>query len=130
MRLGIKMLNSSSLINSLGFVNQVYVNQGDTAVIMFQLVDLDQGPDARYMPAAGYTITAKITSNNDANVISKIPTQAFVQDGSILKFSLTTAESKQIGSVNLNITLTEGSDIRSTIAKSVIIPMPRSPYQC
>ena len=130
MRLGIKMLNSSSTLNNLSYLNQIQVNQGDTAVIMFQLVDLDQESNPRYMPAAGFTITAKISSSNDANILNKIPTQPFPQDSSIFQFSLTTSETKQLGSVNLNVTLTEGASIKSALGNSVIIPSPKNPYQC
>lgn len=130
MRLGIKMLNSSSQVNSLSYLNQVYVNPGDTATIMFQLVDLDQPDSPRYMPAPGFTITAKISSFNDSNVLNKIPTQPFTQDASIFSFNLSTSESKQIGSNNLNIVLTEGSNVKSAIIDAGVIATPRSPYQC
>jgi hypothetical protein len=128
MRLGIKMLNSSSTLNDLKFVNQVSINQGDTATIMFQLIDLDT--NQRYIPATGAGVMAKIASSNSANVLNKVAVAAFADDKSVVKFSLTIDETKLLGSVNLQITLTEGSEVKSFVASSVIIPAPKSPFQC
>jgi hypothetical protein len=128
MRLGIKMLNSSSTLNDLKFVNQISINQGDTATVMFQLVDLDT--NNRYIPAAGSGVTAKIASSNSANILNKVAATAFADDKSIVKFSLTVDETKLLGSVNLQITLTEGSEVKSFVASSVIILSPKSPFQC
>jgi hypothetical protein len=129
MRLGLKMLNSSSTLNSLSYLNQIQINPGDTAVVMFQLVDMDQN-SLRYIPSSPFSITAKISSSNDDNILNKIPTQPFSQDSSIFQFALNTTETKQLGSVNLNITLSEGASVKSALANSVIVASPKNPYQC
>ena len=128
MRLGIKMLNSSSTLNDLKFINQVSINQGDTATVMFQLIDLDT--NQRYIPSASSSVMAKIASSNSANVLNKIASVQFADDKSVVKFSLSSDETKLLGSVNLQITLTEGSEVKSFVASSVIIPSPKSPFQC
>ncbi|HUM42179.1 MAG TPA: hypothetical protein PKI14_04445 [Fervidobacterium sp.] len=130
MRLGIVMLNESSTVNDLKLISQSKVVPGSTKTIMFQLIDLDSTNKcpSRYIPNAGATITAKISSQNSTNTLNKFPVAAFAGDGSVFKFNLSTTETAQIGSVNLQITLTEGTDVKICYADSVIITSPNNPH--
>lgn len=135
MQLGIRMLNNNSTLNNLMFLNQVMINPGESATVMFQLVDLDQWPDKnlappRYIPISGASITAKITSINTANNLNKIPTNPFVDDRSIFSFTLSSAETLLAAGVNLQITLTESGNIKISNARSVLIMGPQSEFQC
>jgi len=113
-------------------MNQVQITPGETSVIMFQLVDLD-APDKsmnRYIPDPAATISAKIPNLNSANIINKIPTSPFSLDKSIWQISLSASETSSMSGVNLEVTLTEGVNIRIARANSVIVVAPASPYSC
>ena len=130
MRLGIVMLNESSTVNDLKPINQSIVVPGSTKTVMFQLIDLDSTSKCplRYIPVPGATITAKISSQNSTNTLNKFPVSAFAGDSSVFKFNLSTTETAQIGSVNLQITLTEGSEIKICHADAVIVASPNNPH--
>jgi hypothetical protein len=129
------MLNNSSLLNSLAYLNQVIINPGETYTVYFQLVDLDQprvanAPGQRYIPVSGSTLSVQLNSINQANVITKIPSNPFADDRSIWSFNLSAAETAIAAGVNMNVTLTEGSLIRIARAEAVIIIGPTSVFSC
>ncbi len=129
MKLNIQMLDQNSTVNNLKYINQVEVNPGDSATVIFQLID-DHAEGNRYIPAAGATMTARLVSSNNNNVISKIPTQPFsADDRSIWSFTLSTAETAKASGVNLEIVLTEGANVKRFWAKSVFIVAPNSPFR-
>lgn len=132
MRLGIKMLNNTSLLNSLQYLNQVQINPGETYTVYFQLVDLDASSTCplRYIPATGAQMGIMLTSIDQAKNISKIPTNPFADDRSIWSFNLSSNETQYAAGVNLKVTLTEGANIKIAVADSVIVFGPRSPYSC
>lgn len=127
MKLGIKMLDGDSTVNKLTYLNQVELSPGETGTIMFQLIDMVSGN--RYMPEAGATMTAKMVSTNNNNVISKIPSKPFATDGSIWSFPMSAVDSQKAAGVNLEIVLTEGSNVKKVWAQSVIVMMPNSPFR-
>lgn len=133
MRLGIRMLNSSSTVNDLKIIKQVIVNPGESGEIYFQLLDLDLQDDAcphRYIPSNTATLEATIVSLNNANTLVKIPSQAFPQDGSIWKFSYSSDDSMKMAGVNLRVKLVDGSNVKIVEAKQVIIVTPKNTYGC
>src|ERR1035438_8249439 len=88
MRLGIKMLSSSSTLNNLQYLNQVQVNPGETTAVYFQLVDMEQNAQnvqsgqisqnyQRYIPIAASSMTIGMFSNNKVNNINKVPSNPF-----------------------------------------------------
>ena len=128
MKLGIQMLESESTVNNMIPVNQLEISPGETATIMFQLVNATT--KQRYMPAAGATMTARMVSTNNANVISKIPTQPFsADDRSIWSFPMSAADTQKAAGVNLEIVLTEGANVKKLWANSVVIMMPNTPFK-
>ena len=129
MRLGLKMLNSSSSLNAISYLNQVLINPNDTATVMFQLVDLDQGGQ-RYIPATGAMVTINLTSINIANNIMKIPTNPFSDDRSVWAFNLLASETAVAAGVNMKVTLTQGADVKSATAEGVVIFGSQSKYSC
>lgn len=135
MRLGIQMLNNSSLLNSLLYLNQIIVNPGETYTVYFQLADLDSqhGPNCpalRYIPASGSSMSIKLTSINVANNITKIPFNPFPDDRSIWAFNLSAIETQYAAGINMRVTLTEGSSVKIAVADAVIIIGPKSVYSC
>jgi len=134
MRLGIKMLNSGSGLNNLMYLNQVIVNPGDTATIMFQLVDLDQGGQ-RYIPASGSLVNVNLTSIDQSKNIAKIPTNPFTDDRSVWSFNMLTTESAMAAGVNMSVKLTQTlpgpvTDVKTATAEQAVIFGPQSKYSC
>lgn len=127
MKLGIQMLDGDSTLNNLMPMNQMEISPGETATVMFQLIN--SSTKQRYMPAAGATMTAKMVSSNNANVLSKIPTQPFTDDKSVWSFPLSAADSVKLAGVNLEIILTEGANVKKVWAQSVIVVSPNSPFK-
>lgn len=139
MRLGLRMLNSSSLLNTLLYVNQVNINPGETALVMFQLVDLDsvdnfyqyqQKVYNRYMPIPSALMTLVLNSINVSNNLTKVPFQPFPQDASILAFNMSSYDTSVGAGVNMTVTLTEGAKISIATINSAIIFGPQSNYSC
>lgn len=122
------MLESESTLNNLIPSNQLEVSPGETATIMFQLVNEKTGQ--RYIPASGATMTARLVASNNVNVISKIPTQPFVADDrSIWSFPLSAVDTAKAAGINIEVVLTEGANIKKVWAKSVLIMSPNSPFK-
>jgi hypothetical protein len=136
MRLGVRMLNNSSTLNNLMYVNQTRINPGETATIMFQLVDLDQQDvyqqkaPIRYIPLVGSQVTAALNSINQANNLSKIPSNPFTDDRSIWSFNLLASETQTMAGVNMSVNLVEGSAVRVATAEAAVIVGPSSKYSC
>lgn len=128
MKLGIQMLESESALNSLITTNQVEVAPGETATVMFQLINSKNGQ--RYMPATGATMTAQLVASNNVNIINKIPTQPFAADDrSIWSFPLSATDTAKCAGVNIQVILTEGANIKKVWAQSVFIMAPNSPFK-
>ncbi len=127
MKLGIQMMDADSTLNNLIPLNQMELSPGETATVLFQLINSIN--HQRYMPASGATMTARMVSNNNANIISKSPTQPFADDKSIWSFPLSATDTVKVAGVNLEIVLTEGANIKKVWAQSVIIVSPNSPFK-
>lgn len=136
MRLGLVMLDPNSTLNSLKYLREVYINQGDTANIMFQLVDLDTVDQNnligdRYVPVAASKMQITITSVNDANTLILNVNMAFPNDDrSIWTFSLTQYQTSKAAGVNINAVLTQGTQVNNILAKNVLFIGTRSTYSC
>lgn len=136
MQLGLVMLDSNSTLNNLRYLREVYVNPGDTAVLMFQLVDLDTVDQndligTRYMPITSATMAANIPSVNDLYTINTVPTMAFPNDDrSIWIIPLSSVQTKTAAGCNINIVLTEGTKISSAIGKNILFFNPVNDYCC
>lgn len=127
MKLDIKMLDSDSTLNNLIYQEQTEIYSGETATIMFQLVNERTG--IRYIPGASATLTVKMHSVNDANTLTKTANTPFPEDRSIWSFSLNTNETQKLAGVNMELTLIDGTTTKKIWAHSVLVVMPKSPYQ-
>ena len=141
MRLGIKMLSSSSTLNNLQYLNQVQVNPGETTAVYFQLVDMEQNAQnvqsgqisqnyQRYIPIAASTMTIGMFSNNKVNNINKVPSNPFPDDRSVWAFNLNSFNTSVGAGINMTVTLTEGVNIRIATAEAAIIIGPKNFCQC
>lgn len=127
MRLDIKMLDPTSTLNDIEYINELEVYPGETTTVMFQIVNKSNG--IRYIPDSGAIVTVKLYSVNDVNNITKTATNPFVDDRSIWSFNLNAVETQKMAGVNMELTITEGTQIKKIWAQSVIIVYPRTPYK-
>lgn len=133
MLLGAVMLKSVQNVNSFERNTQVTVRQGNPTTIYFQLVDLEQtdsfGQPLRYIPAVGASVTGTINSINTANVINRLASQPYVSDDrSIWSMSIFATDKPSAG--NFDITLTEGSVVRTTTVINGIITWSTQTGMC
>ena len=134
MRLGIRMLSNSSTLNNLFYENQVQVLPGETATVMFQLIDESKASDKnqlghRYIPASGSALTALITGLYTADT-TKVCTQPFPLDPSIWQFTLSSTDTNTMSGVNIQFNLVEGVNIKRALGTSVLIIGPKNYSQC
>lgn len=135
MRLGFRVLDSSSTINNLQYLNQRIITPGESTTILVQLVDLNTVTDknqwgTRYMPATGATLNATINSVNDLFTLNKVMIQPFAQDPSIWQFPLLATDTQNMAGINMDLVLTEGANVSIARGTNVIIMNPQSPYGC
>lgn len=133
MRLGIKILNNSSTVNNMQYMNQAIITPGSTEVIYFQLVDLDQQNgdcNVRYLASNAATVQIQIHNINSANIITKFATKPFPLDNSVWSFPLSSTETLHLGSTALKVTLTDGSDVKIANVSQLIISNPKDIYGC
>lgn len=132
MFLGVQMLKNVQSVNSFEQSAQVRLRQGNPSTIYFQLVDLEQvnkyGEPLRYVPANGATCTATISSINQAYVITRACSQPYSQDGSI--WAMTILASDTVVTGNFQITLSEGSTVRTAYCQMGVVVQSISPSEC
>jgi hypothetical protein len=135
MRLGLVMLDPNSTLNNLKYLREVYVNQGDTATILFQIVDLDtvDGNNLignRYVPTSISTMRVTVTSVNDAKTLVLPVAMAYPSDDrSVWQFSLTAYQTTMAAGINLSVVLTQGTLVNNIVARNVLFVNP-PPYSC
>ncbi len=122
MRLGIQLLNIGATLNDYDKKSFIEFAQGETVDVIFQLVNLDNA-GLRYMPAAGCTVFVEIprypeyfgTISNQRTTsdysVRRMATQAFADDRSIWKLSLSALDTSNMMSSNMRVTVTEGGKI-------------------
>jgi hypothetical protein len=132
MRIGAKIMKSVVDQNHWKHSNQARLAEGQANEIYIQLVDLDWSTKSdpeqssafkqypiRYISlAAAVVVKAKFFSIDDSQVFEVTATQPFVDDKSIYKFSLTSAQLPNAG--NFQITLTEDGVDKKFIIKQAI----------
>ena len=120
MRLGIQLLNTDATLNDFDKKSFIEFAQGETVDIVFQLVNLDKS-GTRYIPASGCSVFVEIprypeyfgTISNQRTMadysIRRYASQAFADDRSIWKLSLTSIDTSNMMSSNIRVTVTEAS---------------------
>jgi hypothetical protein len=121
MRLGIQMIDTDGNVNRIKAAAQQYINQGDTATLYFQLVDLISGQ--RYVPSnvatvqvtiprltvVGATISNTRTTSDPS--VSRAATKPFAGDWSIWSIPLSSLETSTLTSGGISVTVTDGASI-------------------
>jgi len=135
MRLGLKLLNSNSSLNQISEIPFLRLARGETADLMFQIVDLDQ-KGLRYIPAAGATVKVQIPrspqilpdpngTNNRITAdysIDQAVSPAFADDKSIYKLPLLATQTATMISTNVRVVVTEGSQVKiATLTQAIKI---------
>ena len=122
MRLGIQLLNIGATLNDFDKKSFVEFAQGETVDLIFQLVNLDKA-GLRYIPASGCTVFVEIprfpeyfgTISNQRTTsdfsVRRNAVQAFPDDRSIWKLSLTANDTANMMSSNMRVTVTEGAKV-------------------
>lgn len=121
MRLTIKLLNQDSTLNNFAFDKTLDISRGETAEVIFQLV---QENGQRYIPTSDATVEVSIARNPTAigvtgggramedNSIKRQATEHFTADRSIWSIPLTTAETMKMISGAIKVTVTEGAKVK------------------
>lgn len=122
MRLGIQLLNVGATLNDFDKKSFIEFAQGETVDMIFQLINTDKS-GLRYMPAAGCTVFVEIprypeylgTISNQRTVadysVRRMAVQAFPDDRSIWKLSLSSLDTANMMSSNLRVTVTEAAKV-------------------
>lgn len=124
------MLNGLQNVNAFCYTPQVTLNQGDTALIAFQLTDASintalkgfNPPGLRFMPAVGATMTATLTNLDEGLAINARPcAQPYpTQDPSIWTLPLQ-ASDMIVGTCDLIITLVQNGIVSSARIPAAVL---------
>lgn len=115
MRLSAKALVNWATVNNFDYANQWLIRAGEKNILYFQLFDLEQCDQLRYVAGVGVSnqpasIVVTFLSIDSTKVIQAIATQD-PNDGSIWSVTLSSSQIPQGG--NVKFTLTEGTIIRN-----------------
>lgn len=116
MLLSARLLNNAVSVNSFEQVPRLVFGEGDAPAVFFQLIDktLDRHEQGyvpagrRYVPAVDATLSVILDNLDDARKVTRAASQPFAQDPSIWKVQLLSTDTVR-GTINLKLTLTEGS---------------------
>lgn len=143
MKLGIQLLSRDSTLNRIQVMPNVKINQGESLNLVFQLIDLDQ-KGLRFVPSSSATALVEISRFPD--VFGSAGNQRVTTDFSIRRPAamlfpsddrslwytpLSAADTSQIMSSNVRVTVTDGADTYITllsmalvVTRSEIVPLP------
>lgn len=115
MRLSAKALVNWASVNNFDYANQWIIRAGEKNTLYFQLVDLEQCDQLRYVAGVGagntpVSLTVTFLSIDSTKVIQAIATQD-PNDGSIWSVNLSSSQIPQGG--NVKFSLTQGTTIRN-----------------
>lgn len=126
MFLRLKIINSDATLNTFFEVGTAQIVPGSDAIIRMQLIQ-PQKNDLRYIPKASATFEIDLLKS-DGTTLTKSLTQPFSaspEDRSILELVLDETETANLITQNLNVKVTEGSDISFAVVQTgmQIVPL-------
>jgi hypothetical protein len=149
MKLGIQMLNNNAQVNSIQVIQNQKINQGESVNLVFQLIDKDQG-GIRFLPSASSSALVEIarfpdvvaTAFNQRNQVDfsvrRYASMLFPNDDrSIWTCPLSPADTANMMSSNLRVTVTDGNNTYIALLSMAIIctrsefdtvPAPGQPF--
>ena len=127
MVLTLRALNDDATLNNWAAQGSSQAVRGADAKLIFQLWQVDR--KIRYVPTSGATITVDLLKN-DGTILTKTATYPFVDDRSIIQFTLSEAETAVLISQNLVVKIAEGSDTTFAILQQGLQVIPTSQVGC
>lgn len=112
----LQMLNSDATLNDFRDIGTHQIVRGADTTIIMRILQPNKD-EIRYIPDAGATFSIDLLKSDDTT-LTKVPTQPFADDRSILQLTLTETETLDLISQNLNLQITEGSDISYAILQA------------
>jgi hypothetical protein len=117
MLLTARMLDNVVDVNTWEYAESLKLTEGDAPAIYFQLIDASKDRSSqgyypsgrRYCPATGATLNVTLDNIDDDRIITRAATQ-HTTDKSIWYITTLTADALK-GTINLKLTLTEGTKI-------------------
>lgn len=137
--LSARLLNAVQDVNHFDTVNAVEATEGDQVTVYLQLVDAsldrDKAPKGRrYIPASGAMLTVVVQHIDDAKKLVKPASMPFpTTDPSIWSFVVNSTDTSVRGTVDLVLTLQEGTVVRNARLQSAmrfqtVVPVELYPY--
>ena len=122
MLLSAKILNNVANVNTFDISAQTTFTEGDLPTIYLQLID-SQSKLSRYIPSTGATLVVTFKHVDNAKTFTKIATNPFPGDTSIWAFTFTSLDNVK-GTINLQLTLTEGAVVTRGLVNTAILVQP------
>lgn len=128
MVLSARLLTNVCDVNGFDFAQRFEMTEGDQTTLYIQLIDATKHKDLvpsglRYIPANGATLTLTLDSLDNAKRVTRSATQPFT-DPSIWAVCILSSD-KILGTVNLKLTLTENSVVKSGTLLAAISVFPK-----
>ena len=111
----LKALNSDATLNSFQDIGNHQIARGETAKLLFQLVDPNK--KLRFIPGASAALSVTLLKS-DGTSITKSLSFPFAEDRSIAQLDLTAVETATLTSQNVNVKITDGGNIQYAILQS------------
>lgn len=115
MILELASINSDATLNSFIFIGNHRFVPGDDIELLMIIVQPDK--KIRYIPEAGSTIEVDLLKSDDTT-LTKAATFPFADDRSIIKFTISAAESADLISQNLVVSITETAGLSRALLQS------------
>jgi len=112
------LLNSEASLNNFIQIGSVSYSPGEAVKVAFRLIN-DQ-LDIRLIPGATATVSVDI-ANADGTTTTKSATVISADDRSMWSIDLDTTDTQNISGSNMEITLTDGADIKKAIVFNGLI---------
>jgi len=110
----LNLLKEESTLNNLDFIATKSFIEGEDVVVLMQIAF--EGSH-RYIPDSAATLEVTL-QKSDNNTLTKVPTNPFADDRSIVQFTFTAAETADLISQNLLLKITEPSGISYALKKA------------
>jgi hypothetical protein len=110
----LEVLNSDATLNDFRSLSTHRFYNGEDSVVVLRLKKYDT--NLRYIPDAGATFSVSLLKSDGTSLV-KIPTNPFADDRSIIEFSITAAESEELISQDIVVSMVEGAATKKAVAK-------------
>lgn len=109
--LTLEIVSKSPSLNSFSLSKNAKFVSGETVKVIMRLM---QDSGIRYIPDVAATMSIALMKS-DGTTLSKSCSFTFVDDRSIIEFSLSAVETAAVISQNLKVSITEGSNVQMAV---------------